>query len=147
MLAEMLLLGVISEVDHRPYLVSPLNVVEKSNWHPVTAPNRLRLILDQRELNAYLSAPKFRNESLHGARDLFEDDDVMLTYDISAGFFHTAVRPEHREYMGCAGAGAFAGRYFVFSTLRLWEQPRRRTASRAWCGVSPRSGGLSASVW
>ena len=74
-------------------------------WHP----SRLRCILDQRKLNEYLDAPPFRMETLHQARYLFEEDDVMLLFDLSAAFYHLQAHPDSRKFMGCT----LGGRFFV----------------------------------
>ena len=107
---ELLLLGVIRETRTRNYVTCPLSVVPKAGWDPVTAPHRLRLILDQRSLNSYLDPPRFSMESLERARPIFErdDDEVLLTYDISAQFWHWAAAESDRPLMGCS----LGGRHF-----------------------------------
>ena len=107
MVEELLYLGILREVQERPWVICPLNVVQKGGYHSVENPWRLRCILDQRRLNDYLEAPPFRMESLHQARHLFEPDDVMLLFDLSAAFYHLSAHPESRTYMGCCLGGRF----------------------------------------
>ena len=109
-ICELLLLGVIRETSTRNFVTCPLSVVAKAGWDPVTAPHRLRLILDQRSLNVFLNPPRFSMESLEQARPVFErdDDEVLLTYDISAQFWHWAASESDRPLMGCS----LGGRHF-----------------------------------
>ena len=81
--------------------MNKLLVVPKSGYEPVTAPNRLRLVLDQRPLNQYPTLPAYSHESLHGTRDIIEDDDCILATDITKGYWHGLAHPSAREYMGC----------------------------------------------
>ena len=83
---ELVYLGVIEEVTHRPFIMNKLSVVPQSGYDPVMVPNRLRLMLDQRPLNQYLTPPAYSREILHGTRDIIEEDDCILTTDIRQGY-------------------------------------------------------------
>ena len=48
---ELVVLGVIEEVRHRPFIMNKLSMVKKSGYDAVTNPWRLRLVLDNRPLN------------------------------------------------------------------------------------------------
>ena len=48
---ELVALKICRQVAARPWVVSPLNVVQKSGYDPVSNPFRLRLILDMRYVN------------------------------------------------------------------------------------------------
>ena len=108
MLEESLVLDILEECAHRPYFISAIDVVQKSGYDPITAPWRLRLIHDLRELNQYLLCDSFRMESLHQARSLIEPDDIMLVFDISAAFYHYQQDPSTWEMLGFE----LRGRYF-----------------------------------
>ena len=115
MVEELLYLGILTEVPEAPWVVCPLNVVVKGGYDAVLAPWRLRCILDQRKLNEYLDAPPFRMETLHQARYLFESDDVMLLFDLSAAFYHLQAHPDSRKFMGCT----LGGRFFVWNVCPM----------------------------
>jgi hypothetical protein len=61
--------------------------VPKGDYNVVLRPYRLRLLLDQRPLNVYLSPPRFRNEGLHTFRELLEPSDVLLAWNFSTFFW------------------------------------------------------------
>ena len=105
---ELVVLGVIEEVKHRCFIMNKLSVVKKSGYDAVTDPNRLRLVLDQRPLNAWLSPPKYSHESMYSTRDIIEPDDHMLQTDIRQGYWHGLAHADAREYMGCQ----IGNRYF-----------------------------------
>ena len=111
-LAEFCVLGVLEETETRNYVTCPLQVIPKADYdeHDPELKHRLRLLLDQRELNAYLNPQKFSNESLHKARGLMRKTDVICTYDICSGFYCAAAKPSHATYMGCT----LNGRHFRF---------------------------------
>jgi site-specific DNA-cytosine methylase len=121
--AEFLVLGIVSEVNYRPKIVNKMNVIPKGDFDeadPVLR-NRLRLLLDQRPLNAYLKPQRFRAETLHKSRGLIEEGDVCLQWDLSSFFYHFATARAHRECMGCTlGAGGpLGGRYFVWNAAPM----------------------------
>ena len=97
---ELVILGCLIEVARRPFLISGMGPVEKSGFDPVLRPDRLRLIVDHRLANIYIHAPKFRMETLHRARHLFEKDHVILSFDECCGFWSGLNAPSHRQLMG-----------------------------------------------
>ena len=105
---ELVVLGVLEETKHRPFVMNKLSVVQKSGYDAVTNPNRLRLVLDQRPLNVWLEAPKYSHESLYSARDVIEPDDCILQTDIRQGYWHGLAHVDAKEYMGFQ----IGGRYF-----------------------------------
>ena len=86
------MLGVLVERKFRSYVTCSLNCIGKADYDEATNPNRVRLLLDQRPLNAFISPPKFSLETLHRARHLFQPGDVALQYDLSAAFYQAGVR-------------------------------------------------------
>ena len=105
--AELILFGVVSESAFRPFIVCPLGIVPKADYDAVLKPHRLRLLLDQRSLNVYLDPPRFRNESLHGARHMFRKGQALLSWDFSSFFWQLHAAAEDREMMGCRLGGRF----------------------------------------
>ena len=121
--AEFLVLGIVTEVPHRPKVVCPLNVIEKGDFKASDPKlcNRLRLLLDQRSLNDYLNTQRFRAETLHRARGLIEEGDVCLQWDLSSYFYTFATARKHRGLMGCTlgPEGPLGGRYFVWNAAPM----------------------------
>ena len=68
--AEFIALGVVSEIPHRPKVCCKINVIPKGDYdaNKPLKRHRLRVLIDQRPLNAALDPPRFRNETLHKAR-------------------------------------------------------------------------------
>ena len=64
-LMRLLETGCIREVEREEaHIISPLSVAENSE--------KLRLILDLRYMNSFLSVPKFKYEDVCSKRDLFQ---------------------------------------------------------------------------
>ena len=110
---ELVALKICRQVASRPWVVSPLNVVQKSGYDPVSNPFRLRLILDMRYVNRYMRAERFRMEALHRARCVFRQGDILLTIDMESGYWCMYVHDDHMMYMGFM----WGGRYFVFVAM------------------------------
>ena len=83
--------------------------------------NRMRLLLDQRKINNYLSPQHFSNKSLHKTRGVIEEEDVCLQFDYSVYFYHFRMAEQHREYIGCTLGpdGPLGGRYFVWNAAPM----------------------------
>ena len=105
--AELVLFGVVSESATRPFICNALGVVPKANYNEMLKPFRLRLLLDQRPLNAYLDPPHFWNESLHGQRHMFHKGQALFMWDFSAFFWQLEAAPVDRPFMGCRLGGRF----------------------------------------
>jgi len=104
---ELLHKGVISEVSERPWGVSAINVVPKSN-------GKFRLVWDGRFLNDHLrDMGSFRMETLARMRNMFEREDWLLSMDLSSGYHHLEIRPEDRTLLGFS----LFGRWFQFNAL------------------------------
>ena len=98
--------GAIRKVNFVPKCVSPIGCVPKKS-------GKSRIILDLREVNRSCSAPKFQNEDIRCAMQLLQDNDLMVSLDISNGFLHIPVRLEHQTYLGMK----WKGEYYTWLTL------------------------------
>ena len=99
---ELLKSGAIRRAASKPWGVSPLNVVPKSQA------GKYRLILDLRSLNANLrDVGSFRMETLGRMRDLFERGDFCASMDLTSGYHHLSIAPKYRKYLGCEYRGVF----------------------------------------
>jgi len=86
--------GVIKKCSEKPIVVSPLNVVPKKGK------NQWRLIIDLREINSCIDAPKFSNENINVISSLVHENDLFVTLDLTNGFYHVPVAQEHQTYLG-----------------------------------------------
>eukprot|EP01102_Stenamoeba_stenopodia_P007288 TRINITY_DN203_c0_g1_i1.p1 TRINITY_DN203_c0_g1~~TRINITY_DN203_c0_g1_i1.p1 ORF type:complete len:627 (+),score=30.83 TRINITY_DN203_c0_g1_i1:642-2522(+) len=99
-IGRLLKLRAISEVSTPPAVISPLGVVPKKN-------GKKRLIVDLRWLNTYLDCPSFKLEGIDKVAELASSGDHMVTGDLQDGYFHVAILPEHRTYLGFEWEGKF----------------------------------------
>ena len=105
-IAELLHCKAIARSVHKPACVSPLGVVPKKR-------NRLRLILDLRQLNRYCLVQKFQYEDITTAIELVEPEDQFITADLENGFLHLPIRTVDQKYFGFC----WRGRYYVWRSL------------------------------
>ena len=78
----------IEKVNCKPLVISPLNLVLKSNGSP-------------------------RLDVLQLTKSEFSRKAYFCKLDLSNGYFHLFIRPEDRKYFGFS----FDNQYFVFSSL------------------------------
>lgn len=105
-LSRLLIAGAIEKCTHKPYFISPLNVVPKKD-------NKFRLITNLKELNTYVDLKTFKQEDVRTCMDLINPGDEMVTLDIQDCFFHFRVHPSVRDYL----AFTFAGQTYRWAVL------------------------------
>lgn len=88
-----------------PLCVSPLNVAEQ--------PTKLRLILDLRFVNEYLTHVKFKYEGIPRLSELLDEGDWMFSIDLKSGYHHVDIHPANWTYLGFYWDGS----YYVFRSL------------------------------
>ena len=59
----------------------------------------LRPVLNLRPLNQFLTAPKFKMETLTNVCRMLRPGDWMTSIDLSDAFLHVSVNPAHRKYL------------------------------------------------
>lgn len=81
-------MGIVSELSYVPVYLGRLNLIPKADYDPAleTEKNRLCILLDEEDLNLDLQVTRYRAETLHRARWLIEEGDVMLMFNFSAYF-------------------------------------------------------------
>ena len=84
--------GLLEELLGPAYCKTPLKVTDKG---------KLRLVLDLRHVNAFIRVKKFRYEDLKIVAELFEDNDYFVTFDLTSGYHHIDIHPDHHKYLGC----------------------------------------------
>ena len=118
LLEELLVLGVIEEVDDKPHVIYALNVVPKAN-------GKYRLILDLRPFNKYMKALKFSMETVQRIRPLIKQGDYMIAIDLRSAYHHLMAHPDHCRFCGfkwgarrdTRSATGVRPRYFLFVAL------------------------------
>jgi len=103
---RLLRLRAVSQVSTPPAVISPLGVAPKKN-------GKKRLTVDLRWLNTHLDCPSFKLEGIDKVAELASSGDYMVTGDLQDGYFHVAILPEHRTYLGFE----WEGRLFQYNVL------------------------------
>ena len=105
--------GSISKVNFKPLIVSPLNLVPKSNGAP-------RLIHDLSRFNKFVSrGPKVKHLNVFNLSKNFSNITYFTKLDLRNGYFHIPIFPPHRTYFGFS----FERQYFVFNVLCFGFSP------------------------
>lgn len=115
-IADLVRAGAAEQVHVKPRVVNPLNVTPKKN-------GKLRLILDLRHVNKFLSIPAFKMDSLLVLADLAKQGDKMFAIDLAHGYHQVQMSEDSRDYLGFE----WAGKYYVFTALPFG------LASAPWC--------------
>ena len=101
--------GCITEVKEMPKCCNPLTVANKNS--------KLRLVLDLRHVNQYVNLNKIKYEDLNTFTELFEQGDFFITFDLTSGYHHVDIHPEHKKYLGFSWVFNNNKKFFVFNVL------------------------------
>jgi len=93
--AQLLANRCVKKVSEKPYICSPLSVVEN-------AEGKLRLVLNLRYLNQFLTQAKFKYEDLRVALLMFTQGDLLFKFDLKSGYHHVDIFEPHQKYLGFA---------------------------------------------
>ena len=85
----------MKEGEWQPHICSPLSVVESSF-------GKKRLVVNLSYANQFLCKQKFKYEDLRTALLMFENDDLMFTFDLKSGYHHIDICPTQWTYLGFA---------------------------------------------
>ncbi len=105
-LARLLQTGAIVRVEQRPHNVSPLTCAPKKN-------GKLRLCIDMRFVNESVQAPPFKLEDLTTLAPLLNPNDHLATADLSEGYHHLRIHPDHWKHLGLE----WRGHFYVYTVL------------------------------
>ena len=75
----------IEELDQKPYCCNLLTVAESKNL---------------RHVNSFIQQNKFRRENLTSLSEILSEEDYFTTFDLSSGYHHIQIHPEHRKFLG-----------------------------------------------
>lgn len=99
----------IIEVDAPPHCVNPLTVAEGK---------KLRLVLDLRHVNPYLTKRKFRYEDLDTVTEMLQSGDYFTMFDLVSAYYHINIHPDFYKFLGFHWTFADGTtRYFVYIVL------------------------------
>ena len=108
--AELLANRCVNRVTEKPYICSPLSVDEN-------AEGKLRLVLNLRYLNQFLSQVKFKYEDLKVALLMFTEDYFLFKFDLKSGYHHLDIFEPHQTYLGFAWETDGQQHFYVFTVL------------------------------
>ena len=97
----------VTSVRHTPHIINPLGVVARPGS------TKLRLILDMRIPNNYMTKRSFRLESLADLRDIARSSDVAMSLDMVQGYYHVTLHPDSRTFCGFE----WRQKYYIFAVL------------------------------
>ncbi|VDI11263.1 Hypothetical predicted protein [Mytilus galloprovincialis] len=100
----------ISEVHEVPQVVNPLTVAYNKSSKP-------RLVLDCRHINIHLFKFRFKYEDTKVAREMFQKDDFLFSFDLKSAYHHIEICQIHRIFLGFSWDFEGKVRYFVFNVL------------------------------
>ena len=93
-----------------PKSCNPLTVAQKNS--------KLRLVLDLRHVNQYVRLQKMKYEDLRTFAEIFDQGDYFITFDLTSGYHHVDIHPEHKKYFGFSWTFKNSEtKYFVFNVL------------------------------
>jgi hypothetical protein len=91
-----------------PTVVSPLGVVPKPHSE------KLRLIVNMRYVNNHLVIKRvFKFEGLSHTTDMANKGDYSLSYNLTSGYYHVALHPDSRRFVGLR----WKGKYYQYKCL------------------------------
>ena len=66
----------------------------------VAESKKLQLVLDLRHVNNFIKQNKFRYENLTTLSEILGEGDYLTTFDVSSGYHHIEIKPEHCKFLG-----------------------------------------------
>lgn len=98
--------GYISRVTQNTFVVNPLTVINNSR-------EKLRLELDARHINPHLYKFKHKYEDATTARQLFNREDFIFSYDLKSAYYHLKICHADRTYLGFQ----LENQYYLYNVL------------------------------
>jgi len=103
---ELLTNHCVLETPFIPTVVNPLSVsINKSG--------KKRLILDLRKVNSFLWKEKITFEDWKLGLDYFKKDSFCFKFDLSKGYHHIDICPQHQQFLGFS----INGKFYCFTVL------------------------------
>ena len=106
---NLLATGRILEVKQKPLVVNPLTVSENGG--------KKRLILDLSHVNFHVYKNPVKMDDWKAMLNFVEKGDFFFKFDITQGYHHIDIWPEHQQFLGFAWEINGVLRYFIFTVL------------------------------
>ena len=90
-ITKLLVNNCAEELKQKPCCCNPLMVVESK---------KLRLVLYFRHVNKRIKHNKARYENLSALSEMLNKGDYFTTFDLTPGYHHIEIHPEHRKFLG-----------------------------------------------
>ena len=103
---ELVSQGAIKEVCSQPECVLPIQIVPKKN-------GKLRLVVDCRHSNRFISAPRFKQEGIEAVASQIQEGDLLISVDLQDGFHHVKMHSSCWTYFGMC----WRNKYYVWCVL------------------------------
>ncbi len=84
-----------------PTVVSPLGVESKPHSE------KLCIIVNMRCVNDHLGKIVSKLEALSDIADMADKEDSSLSYDLTSGYYHVALHPDSRYFVGFKWEGRY----------------------------------------
>jgi hypothetical protein len=105
-ISSLLASGVIVASELEPHVVNPLTVAANS-------PTKLRLVLDLRLLNPFVSLAKVKFEDISVASKLFRKNQVMNVFDLSSAYHHVDMHESQHKLLGFR----WKQKYYMYTSM------------------------------
>ena len=108
-ISDLLVKQCVIEQKTRPYCCNPLTVSESK---------KLRLVLDLRHPNQFITKFKFKYEDLPHIAQVLGKDQYYFSFDLESGYHHVDIFQQHQKYLGFAWTHRDGvTRYYTFTVL------------------------------
>ena len=97
-ISELIQSNRIIQTKEPPHVVNPRSV-------SVQPSGKLRLILNLRHVNQYVSKNCVKYEDWRTALTYFQTDAFMIAFDLKSGYHHIDIHPESQTFLGFAWKG------------------------------------------
>lgn len=105
-ISEMLANNYIVQTPFIPHVVNPLSV-------SINKQGKKWFILDLRLVNKHIWKEKISFEDWKVALDYFEKDSYCFKFDLSKGYYHLDIFPQHQTFLGFS----VKGKYYCFTVI------------------------------
>jgi len=109
-ICELLKNGCVSLLSSKPNVCNPLSVSKQAN-------GKLRLILDLRYVNEFLTKESFKMEDYKIAEQYLSNAKFLISFDLKKGYHHVQINSKFRQYLGFSWKFFNMDYFFSFNVL------------------------------
>lgn len=91
-----------SSFKHPTFVTHVILELLKAGCNPITVAEgkKLRLVLDLRNVNEYITNTKFKYDNLSTVAEILEKYDFFTTFDLTSGYHHVPIAKKHQTFLG-----------------------------------------------